>query len=162
MILTLSAFVLPKAQPRCGLGGAGSTLGTARNRSWGRPRYQLGKAPQVLCNGCTGELIWCTAWAAQPKPTKSQDAYEVGEQHLDPFAIAARLREGLGFAEGTSNVAGLLIDAARDLPRRLLRAASHLERAHTTIERARPIEQLLVIHAGGERQIGRASCRERV
>src|SRR5262249_26265299 len=129
----------------------------ARDGSRGRPRYQLGETAQVLCNGREGELILGTAWAAQPKPTKSQDAFEVGEQHLDPFAIAARLLEGLGFAEGTSNVAGLLVDAARNLPRRLLRAASHLERAHTTIERTRPVEQLLVIHdlaRGGERLAG--------
>src|SRR5262249_22786508 len=97
--------------------------------------------------------------AAQPEPTKPQDALEVGEQHLDPFAVAARLLKGFGFAERTGNIAGVLVDAARDLPRRLLRAASHLERAHITLELARPIEQLLVIHdlaCGGERLSGGA------
>ena len=155
------AFKFQLLVARCAaasLAGVGSkAYGNARNRSRGRPRYQLGEAAQVLCNGCEGELILCTAWAAQPKPTKSQDAFEVGEQHLDAFAIATRSLEGLGFADGTSNVAGLLINAARDLPRRLHRAASHLERAHITIELARPIEQLLVIHdlpRGGERLAG--------
>src|ERR1700704_1540005 len=119
----------------------------------GRPRYQLGEAAQVLCNSCEDELVLCATWAAQPEAAKPQDAFEMGEQHLDPFAVAARLLKGVGFGERASNIAGVLVDGAWDLPRRLLRAASDLERAHITIELARPIEQLLVIHdraRGGE------------
>jgi hypothetical protein len=69
----------------------------------------------------------------------------MGEQHLDALAVATRLLEGLGLAERTSRVAGIFIDAARDLARRLLRA-SHLEWAHVAVELARPMQQLLDIH----------------
>jgi hypothetical protein len=31
-----------------------------------------------------------TAWAAQPKPPKPQDAFEMSKQHLDGLAVAAR------------------------------------------------------------------------
>jgi hypothetical protein len=44
----------------------------------------------------------------------------VGEQHLDAFAVSTRLLESLGLAERTGDVAGILMDAARDLARRLL------------------------------------------
>ena len=44
------------------------------------------------------ELVLCATWAA-PEAAEPQDALEVGEQHLDPFAVAARLPKGLGFAE---------------------------------------------------------------
>ena len=62
----------------------------------------------------------------------------MGEQHLDALAVAARLLERLGLGKRTGDVAGVLIDAARDLARRLLRTASHLERAHVAVELARP------------------------
>ena len=75
--------------------------------------------------------------------------------------LRSRLLEGLGLAERTSRVAGIFIDAARDLARRLLRAASHLEWAHVAVELDRPIQQLLDIHdpaSGGEH----LACRARV
>src|SRR5687767_1243614 len=57
---------------------------------------------------------------AQAKPAQPKNAVQVGVQHLDAFAVSARLLESLGLAERTSDVAGILMDAARDLARRLL------------------------------------------
>jgi hypothetical protein len=57
----------------------------------------------------------CPARAAQPEAAELEDALEMSEQHLDAFAVATRLLEGLGFAERTSRVASIFIDAARDL-----------------------------------------------
>ena len=68
------------------------------------------------------------------------------EQHLDALAVVARSLEGLGLAERTSYVASIFMDAARDLARRLLGAASHFEWAYIAIELARPVKQVLVIH----------------
>jgi hypothetical protein len=70
----------------------------------------------------------------------------VGEQHLNAFAVAAGLLESLSLAQRTSYVAGILIDAARDLARRLLWAASHLEGAHVAVELAGPVQQRINIH----------------
>ena len=70
----------------------------------------------------------------------------MGEQHLDAFAVPARLLEGLGLSQRTSDIASIFMDVARDLARRLFRAASQLEWTYISIELARPIEQLVVIH----------------
>ena len=67
------------------------------------------------------------------------------EQHLDALAVTARLLERLGLGERASDIAGVLIDAARDLARWLLRTASRLERARIAVGRARQIEQRLTI-----------------
>ena len=42
---------------------------------------------------------------------------EVGEQHLDLFAIVTGLRIGPGFGECAGNIACLLIDVTIDPPR---------------------------------------------
>src|SRR5262249_45536248 len=120
---------------------------------WRRPRRQLGEAAQILGEGCEGELELSSAGPAQPKPAEPEDALEVGEQHLDAFAVAAGFFESLGLAQRTRYVAGILIDAARDLARRLLWAASHLERAHVAVELAGPVQQCINIH-------DLAGCRE--
>ena len=85
----------------------------------------------------------------------------MSEQHLDALAVVARLLERLGLAERTSDIASVFMDAARDLARRLLGAASHLEWAYITIELARPVKQLVVIHdlACGREEL---ACRARV
>ena len=59
----------------------------------------------------------------------------------------------------TGDVAGLFVDAAGDLPRRLLRTASHLERAHIAIELARPVQQLVIIHDFADPASGRSVPR---
>jgi hypothetical protein len=55
------------------------------------------------------------------------------------------------------DVAGMLMDAARDLARRLLWTTSYFERADVAVELARPVQQLLDIHdsaSGGEQLAG--------
>src|ERR1700757_2520220 len=97
--------------------------------------------------------------ATQTEAPQPEDALEVGEQHFDALTVATRLLKGLGLAERTSDIAGILVDAARDLARWLLRAASQLQRAHIAIAFARPIQQLLVIDdlaGGGEDLASRA------
>jgi len=44
---------------------------------------------QVLSDGGEHELIAGTAWATQSQPPHTQDALEMGEQHLDRFVLAA-------------------------------------------------------------------------
>jgi hypothetical protein len=62
-----------------------------------RSRDQLCEAAKVLRNSGERELILRTAWATQPKSPKSQNALEMGKQHLDALSIAARPLEGFGF-----------------------------------------------------------------
>ena len=89
---------------------------------------------------------WAPRGPRNRRRPRSQDALQVREQHLDAFALTARLLEGLGLGERTSHVAGFLIDAARDLARRLLRAASRLEGARSAIARAGSVEEHVIVH----------------
>jgi hypothetical protein len=95
-------------------------LRSARNRSvWRGLCNELGKPPEVLCDGCQRELEGSAGGAAQTQSTKTQDALEVGEQHLDFFAVTARLSVGFGFAACPGDIARLFVDAAQNLSRRL-------------------------------------------
>jgi hypothetical protein len=70
----------------------------------------------------------------------------MGKQHLDALSVATGLFEGLCAGERTSYIAGIFMNAARDLAGRLLRAASHFVRARVAIRFARPIQHLIIIH----------------
>ena len=63
--------------------------------------------------------------------------------HLDLLALAPRLLEALGASERPGDVAGVLMDVARDLARWLLRAALRLEWAHIAVELACAIQKRL-------------------
>jgi hypothetical protein len=54
-----------------------------------RPRHQLRKPAQVLSDGRQRELELGSTRSAQSQTAEPQDALEVGEQHLDAFALAA-------------------------------------------------------------------------
>ena len=70
----------------------------------------------------------------------------MSKQHLDAFALTARLLEGLGLGERSRHVAGLLMNAARALARRLLRTASLLEDARSAIACAGSVEEQVIVH----------------
>jgi hypothetical protein len=106
---------------------------------------ELGQPAQILGDRCQGELVLRTPRSAQPQTAELQDALRMGEKHLDALAIMARPLECVGLGECARDVAGLLVDAARDLPYRLLWAALPLERADAAVALARSVEQLLVI-----------------
>jgi hypothetical protein len=57
----------------------------------------------------------------------------MGEQHLDAFAVAARLLENFGVNECTGGIASVFMDAARDFALRRLWAAFGFQRARPTI-----------------------------
>ena len=65
--------------------------------------------------------------SSQSQTAKSQDALQVSEQHLDTFALTARLLESFGLGQRSRHIARLLMNAAQDLARRLLGTASRLE-----------------------------------
>src|SRR5262249_35281846 len=98
-----------------------------------------------LRNCREGELILGTAWAAQPKPSNSQDALKVCKKHLHTFSIVARLLEGLGVNECTGGVARIFVDAAWNFALRRLRAAFGLQRARAAIGGPCAIEERLSI-----------------
>src|SRR5262245_30012919 len=70
----------------------------------------------------------------------------MGKQHLDPLSLATGLFESLGAGERTGNIAGLFMNATRDLARRLFGTASNLVGAHVAVRFARPIQHLVIIH----------------
>jgi hypothetical protein len=78
-----------------------------------------------------------TARAAQPETAELEDALEMGKQHLDTFSVAAGLFERHCAGERTGNIAGIFMNAARDLAGRLFGTAPRF---------ARPIQHLVIIH----------------
>lgn len=78
---------------------------TRGDRGW-RSRHQLGEAAQVLGDGCQCELELGSTRSTQSQTAKSQDALQVSEQHLDAFALTARLLERLSLGERSRHGSG--------------------------------------------------------
>src|SRR6185312_8659159 len=83
--------------------------------SGGDRGHQLRHPSEVLSDRRKRKLVLCAARTSKPKPTEPQDTFQMREPHLDAFAFAARLLEGLSAGERPSDVAGTLINTARDL-----------------------------------------------
>jgi hypothetical protein len=76
---------------------------------------QRREPPQVLGDGSKNKLVLGASWSTQSKPTKLQDSLQVCEPHLDLLALAPRLLKVLGANERSGDVAGMLMDIARNL-----------------------------------------------
>jgi hypothetical protein len=74
-----------------GLGGGATPAVLPRTHvgSWRRLRGELGQPAQVLGDRRQREFVLCAARPTQPQAAKLQDAFQVGEQHLDALSIAA-------------------------------------------------------------------------
>ena len=59
--------------------------------------------------------------------------FQVREAHLDAFPLVSRLDERRRSHQPACHVAGILVEVARDLARRLLGAAPHLQRADVAV-----------------------------
>ena len=91
------------------------TLRNTQSLSGWRSRNQQCEPSQILGDSGQNELILGASWAAQSKPTELQDAPEVCKPHLVLLALAPRLLKVLGADERSGDVAGMLMDIARDL-----------------------------------------------
>jgi hypothetical protein len=54
-----------------------------------RLRGELGQPTQVLGDGRQRELVLCASRPAQTQTAELQDAFQMGERHLDALAVAA-------------------------------------------------------------------------
>ena len=57
---------------------------------------------------------WAPLGPRRAQPAEPENALEVGEQHLDALSITARLLECFGLCHCPGNIAGWLVEAARD------------------------------------------------
>src|SRR5690242_1037625 len=64
----------------------------------------------------------------------------MGEPHLDALALTARLLEGIGASERSSDITSVLVDAARDPALRCFWTAAGFEIALCTIRHTAAIE----------------------
>ncbi len=58
---------------------------------WRRSCGERGEAFEVLGGGGKQELVLCAGGPPEPEPLEAEMAFQVGEQHLDLLALAARL-----------------------------------------------------------------------
>ena len=130
------------------------TLPARGSQRW-RLRGELREPAEVLRDRRKCELVLCATGPAQPQTAEPQDALQVGEQHLDPLAVAARLLECVGACKRASDVAGVLVHVAGDLAGRCLRTALGLQRAGFTHTPEGEVAKRMIGPDG-------ASCRQEV
>ncbi len=74
----------------------------------------------------------------------------MGKQHLDFLALIAGPGKGRCACQRSGNIAGILMDIARDFPRWRVRAAILFERARIAIRLAGPVEPgSAIMHLAG-------------
>jgi hypothetical protein len=110
--------------------------------------------PEVLSDSSQRELELGAPWPPQAQPSEPENALEMGEQHLDALSITARLLECFGLCHCAGNIAGRLVEAARDSAHRRLRTALRFERAASAIACPGPVVKCLPIagQLAGRRQ----------
>src|SRR4029077_11721484 len=94
-----------------------------------RPRRRATRRPSLQ----TRHRVEPVHGTAQAKPTKPQNAFEVGKQHLNALAAATRLLESLGLGQCASDIAGVLMQMARYVPHRRSGTTPHLDRADLAV-----------------------------
>jgi len=113
---------------------------------------------EVLHCGCKVELITGSAWTPQAKSFKAVVAFEVGELHLDLFALVARLLVFRRSHERASDIACVLVHVVHDPPMRHVRAALRFERTNLTVaDRGEVTERMIGadVTGRGQRLAGR-------
>jgi hypothetical protein len=75
-----------------------------------------------LVSTCQRELELSVARPTQSQTPKPQNALEMSKQHLNAFSVTPRSFECLSLGQLASNVASLLVDAARHPAEGRLRA----------------------------------------
>ena len=99
----------------------------SRRWGWYRRRDQQCELSEVLGGGSEVELVARAVRPSQSQPIKPQNALEMGEQHLDLFALTARGLVGLGLGDLTRKIARTLVDGARDFAGGRVRTALRLQ-----------------------------------
>lgn len=104
-------------------GGGGYTAGCLSGLCESGHWSELGELSEVLGRCSEKELVTGAAWTSQSEPTEPEDALEVGEQHLDLLSPVPRTFIGRRVGKGPGHVASVLVEGARDLAGRGVRAA---------------------------------------
>ena len=73
-------------------------------------RNELCKLAQVLGCGRQVELVLCTVGTSKAQAIELEDAFEMGEQHLDLFSLAPGRDIGIGLGEVPCQVARAFMD----------------------------------------------------
>jgi len=75
-----------------------------------------------------------TGKTPEPHTLETMVNLQVGKAHLNALALVARFEKGFRPHEPSRNVTGIFMDIARDLSRRHLGTALHLERTDIAVE----------------------------
>ena len=123
----------------------------------GRRRYrsEFCEPSEVLGRGGEQELILGSVWAAQAQSTELQNAFEMGKQHLDFFAVATRLVEVGRVVKRPCDIASIFINVTRYAARRCCGTALRLQHAGVAIKLAgAKVQGSLLVHT--------TRCRQRL
>ena len=84
-----------------------SPLLLRQSSRWFEFRSELGEFSEVLGGGGEEEFVTGTARPPQPKSTKFENVFRMGEQHLDLLAITPRGLAGIGVGNLKSHVGSI-------------------------------------------------------
>ena len=110
---------------------------------------------EVLHDGGKMELVARAREPPEPHPLEAVVGFQVGEAHLDTLSFVSRSGERLCLHLPPSDIAGVLVEVARDLARVSRGAALRSERAYIAVELGGAVEQRAsVVHsAAGPKQL---------
>jgi hypothetical protein len=117
---------------------------TWSDKRW-RAGDELGQPAKVLRDRCQRELELSAARPTQSQTPKPQNALEMSKQHLNALSVTPRSFECLSLGQLASNVASLLVDAARHPAERRLRATLRLEQTAATVAHAGHVKKCLTM-----------------
>lgn|GEM_PF-4259083 len=82
-----------------------------------RCRKDFGQFAEVLGSGGEEEFVICTAWSSQSQPSQSQNAFEVGEEHLNLLSELHRDLVFFCFGQVSGDLARIFVFLAGYLAR---------------------------------------------
>ncbi len=124
---------------------------------------KLRQLPQVLRGGGEEELVSGALRSAQAQTAEFEDAFEVGEEHLDLLAPMPRTLIGRRVRQSPGHIARILVDVARHLALWRVRTALDLESAVLAVGLARTVEPRSVLgDARTRRRIGPSELHQQL
>ena len=94
------------------------------------------------------KLVAGAGKSSEPHSLEAMVDFEMRKTHLNALALVTRLEETLGSHQSACQIACVLVDVTRNLPRRGVGATLHFERADIAVELGSAIAKCVAIMHG--------------